>query len=287
MSDSGSRHGGDNKESSEERPLTAYERWELPLMNEGETSRGGSAIAMSKSPRKPAVAAGPPPAPRPPTAAELEAIRQAAWQEGRDEGYQEGLQKGLEEGRKKGHQEGTLKGHAEGMEKGRQEALAQNQQAIIGQMGALNQVMEQLMSPIAREQEELEQALLQLVERLCEQVVERELATPSESLLHIVQRAIQQLPDTESRLKVYLNPRDLAFIREYAPDWPENWQLLDDPAIETGGCRVENARSLVDYTREHRFVEAIEALFQPPRVDESDQNPEDQEGTQEAGTRHE
>ena len=64
--------------------LTAYERWELPAF--GGSAPAGKQVA-AKKPAKPKV--------KLPTAADVENIRQAAFNEGQEEGKKSGYQEGF------------------------------------------------------------------------------------------------------------------------------------------------------------------------------------------------
>ncbi len=60
------------------------------------------------------------------TAEEVEAIRQAAWEEGMRDGREAGFAKGLEEGKL----EGLQQGHQAGLEQGREEGLAMGREQV-------------------------------------------------------------------------------------------------------------------------------------------------------------
>ena len=82
----------------------------------------------------------------PPTAEEIEAIRQSAWQEGFDEGKAEGLQKGHQEGFDKGMAEGT----EQGLEAGRAEGLAAAKAQIDEAAAVWQSLAQKLTQPVAR-----------------------------------------------------------------------------------------------------------------------------------------
>ncbi|MFW5825731.1 MAG: flagellar assembly protein FliH, partial [Marinobacter sp.] len=124
--------------------LSAWERWELPLLD-----KQGNEV-----PREEEIEV------KPLTAADIEAIRQSAWEEGRDEGlksgYEEGLKKGAEEGRVQGHREGRETGEREG----REQAETDTRAAIDEKLSRLEEIMAELVAPIERHRDELESALV-------------------------------------------------------------------------------------------------------------------------------
>ena len=97
--------------------LTAWERWELPLLDE----RGNQVIQEQEV--------------KPLTAADLEEIRQAAREDGFQEGREAGYQEGFEKGRADGHQQGLQAGEAEGRELGQQQAEEGLQQLQLADAG--------------------------------------------------------------------------------------------------------------------------------------------------------
>jgi flagellar assembly protein FliH len=227
--------------------LSAYERWELPALDEGAAAPVvRHALKVHDDPpaarRKPNTPAQPEPEPeiRPPTAEELEAIRQAA--------YDEGLESGQKEGFKQGFDKGMASGQAE-------------IRAIATRM---RQICRSLLEPIPAQDEALEQALLELLKAICTRVVRRELLLDSRAIREIVREAIDCLRPATERIRIHLNPadaeqvtRELTAIDEQAA----HWRILPHANISPGGCIVENDASLVDMRAEKRLTALIRQVY--------------------------
>jgi flagellar assembly protein FliH len=212
--------------------------WALPVMD------GGEAMEETASPSARARAATPPPAPeaerpRPPTAEELEAISREA----RDEGYR----RGLEEGRAKGHAEGLRKARAELAEKGR----------------ALDAVLQAFEAPLAELDDDLEQALVGLALAVGKHLVRRELRADPGQVVAVVREAVQALPVATGRVQVSLHPEDAALVREALAlaEGEARWELVEDPVMSRGGCKVTSGASRIDATVETRVAAVVARIL--------------------------
>lgn len=238
----------DSSKGSEPIPkeqLTAYERWELPLLD----ASGNEIPRVEEREVKPL------------TAADIDEIRQAAREDGFQEGRDAGFQQGFTEGHEKGHQEGLETGLAEGREKGEREGLDASQKDVTDKLERLEQVMGELLEPISRHQDELESALVNLTTELARAVVCRELAMDSSQIQSVVRRAIEALPSTSENVRIHVHPDDAALVGDVATRLDAPASIVEDTALRPGGCRVETRNSLVDFTVEKRFQKAVRTMF--------------------------
>lgn len=181
----------------------------------------------------------------PMTAEQLQEITEAAEKEGFDRGYGEGVAQGIAAGKKQGYEDGLAQAQAKA-----RETLAQ-------QVSQLLQVAEALVEPIGEQELQLQQLLLRYVTTLTEQVIGRELKQDANQLLSVIERALKALPVGAEKVKVVLNPEDLALIEAHAAEQEPCWLLASDPQLQPGGCRIQSAESLVDFSVETR----VQALF--------------------------
>lgn len=225
--------------------LTAYERWELPLLDQ----KGNEVAREEERDVKPL------------TAGDLEEIRQAAWEDGRADGHESGYKDGMTEGREQGHKEGYEAGHAEGTAAGHEQSLTNARQEIDTGLQRLEAVMGELLDPIRRHEDELETALLNLTTVLARAVVFRELATDSSHIRAVVRQAVASLPSTRENVTVRVNPADAEWVREVAGRFESETSVVVDETILAGGCKVETRHSLVDFTAEKRFQKAVQSML--------------------------
>ncbi len=180
------------------------------------------------------------------TAEQLQEITEAA----AEEGYAEGHERGLQQGQAEGYQKGFERGEAEA----RQQVTA----TLTAQAGQLLQVAEALVNPIGEQEQQLSQLLLNYVTTLTRQIVGRELLLDSSHILSVVEQALQALPVGSDRIQIYLNPDDLAVVEAYAEARDKPWGFHGAEELLPGGCRIESAHSLVDFSVESR----LEAMFE-------------------------
>lgn len=224
--------------------MTAWERWELPLLDE----RGNPVVEEEEV--------------KPLTAADLEEIRQAAYEDGFQEGRQAGYTEGSDLGRTEGHKEGYSAGEAEGRRHGEQKAAEQTRQDVASRLERLEHLMGELLLPIERHEEELESVLVNLTTVLARAVVFRELSMDSSQVRQVVRRALSSLPSTADNLRVYIHPDDIEPVREVVERLDIPAVLIEDDALMPGGCKVESRHSLVDYTVEKRFQRAVQGMLE-------------------------
>jgi flagellar assembly protein FliH len=178
------------------------------------------------------------------SASQLESIVRGALREGRAEGYAEGLAKGEREG------------HAQGLEAG----LAAGRAIIEDQARRFASLVDSLQQPLASQQEELQQAMLGLIERIARAVVRSELAIRPESILAVVSEALAALPLGAAAVRVFVAPADLAIVRESIGPG-RDVAIEADPAMSPGDCRIETRESVVQYAVSDRLGQMLGQLL--------------------------
>ncbi|OQS36699.1 flagellar assembly protein FliH [Chromobacterium haemolyticum] len=195
-----------------------------------------------------------------PTAAELEAIHQEAWQSGHEAG--------LEAGRAAGYQEGLTAGREQGLAAVRAEQEARFAEA----WQPLQQLAEGLAQQISRFETELSADWLALALELAGQL-SHGLARQNPLLIQeLLREALDDLPATLAQARLRLNPADLEVAREFlAQETPETqWQWIEDPEVERGGCVIDTAALRLDLTMSTRIAAMRKALGmddEPPAAD--------------------
>ena len=178
---------------------------------------------------------------KPLTLDELEAIRQDAYNEG------------FSTGEKDGFRAGQLKA--------KQEADA----ALAVKMGGLETLMRQLFEPVAEQDQQLENAMVNLLVHMVRQVIQRELVMDSTQIRQVVGEALKLLPMGTQNIRIHLNPQDFDTIKALRERHEESWHILEDAALLPGGCRVETELSRIDATVETRLSLALKQLFEQQR----------------------
>ncbi|MGR0137200.1 MULTISPECIES: flagellar assembly protein FliH [Pseudomonas] len=174
---------------------------------------------------------------QPLTLEELESIRQEAYNEG------------FAAGEKDGFRSTTLKV--------RQEAEA----ALAVKLASLERLMGSLFEPIAEQDTQIEKAMVRLVEHMTRQVIQRELALDSSQIESVMRGALKLLPLGVGNVRLYINPQDFEQVKALRERHEETWRIVEDAALQPGGCRVETEHSRIDATVETRISQIMAKLL--------------------------
>lgn len=230
--------------------MTAYERWVLPNM---EVDNGLSQVAIaSPKPRREKRSRGMPEPDEPVieetvaplTAEDVEAIRQAAY----EEGFQEGKEAGYKAGKDTGHEEGFKSG-------------AEDVRAVTIR---LSQICRNLIDAVPAQDDKLEAVLKQLVTNICTQVVRRELILDSDGVAEVVKEALNCMQPGNKRIRIHLNPNDVDIIEKELRaqnQWDNQWRLLAHKTITPGGCIIDTDDSIVDARAEKRLNALLQQIY--------------------------
>ncbi len=223
--------------------VNLFDRWALPSFDplgsepaEPETlEESGADQDLSRSEDVPVEEV------KPLTLDELEAIRQEAYNEGFSTGEKDGF-------------------HA-GQLKARQEADA----ALAPKLASLEQLMTQLLEPIADQDRNLEHAMATLVCQLSREVIQRDLLIDSSQIRQVLRDALKLLPMGASNVRIHINPQDFELVKALRERHEETWRIVEDSDLLPGGCRIETEQSRIDASVETRLSQAIKQLFEQQR----------------------
>lgn len=183
------------------------------------------------------------------TAAQLDAIQKAA----HDEGF--------EQGRK----EGQAYGHREGLEEGRAETRAKVER--------LEQILNVLDKPFEQLDQQVENEIVTLVISMVRQLIRREVKLDPGQIVGVVREALGILPISARSIRVVLHPDDAELVREAYTmgDHDQQWQIVEDPVIQRGGCRIHTDTSQIDATLDSRLNSLIAPLLAGERQHDAEE----------------
>lgn len=162
-------------------------------------------------------------APKPPTAAEIEAIREAA--------------------------------HREGFEAGRADGLAAAAKEIDEQRATLQFMATQMVRPLAELDTEVERSLANLALSLARRIVGQVVESETDNLRTLVHRVVSHLGQITSSVDIELCPSDLARLQGL-DDLDGHWVLRGNPALTPGDVIVRQADTEID----GRLLKRVESL---------------------------
>lgn len=230
----------DKKESRTLGELSAYERWELPTLDDSNTPARSRSAVVNK-------------AVKPLTAEDLEKIHQEAYQAGFNEGKVAGHEQGLQEG----VVAGTRTGHEEGLQQG----LAAGKTKINQEVEHLRKLMSELVEPINEQRKQVELATLNVALALARTIIHRELKLDSSSIQSALSNIYQTLPKMDSGLILSINPADQIHLDRALETVESSIELKQDPKITVGGFLLETSNQLIDYTIEKRFQKVVHEML--------------------------
>ncbi|MGK0500567.1 MAG: flagellar assembly protein FliH [Oceanicoccus sp.] len=175
------------------------------------------------------------------TAAQLEDIANQAYEDVHEQAYQDGLKQG----------------HTDGYQAG----LEAGQQVIAQQTQSLSATIDNLLLYLAGQDDQVEQALVNVATCIASAVLRRELTLDASHMQQIVSEAIAALPFNASNITVHLNVEDHQFLTKQG-ECPDHWQLQIDRTLAAGGCRVQTENSVVDFTLEEQFQQTVNSLVE-------------------------
>ena len=153
-------------------------------------------------------------------------------------------------------QQAREEGYAAGLAEGREAAQLQLRQ----RMAQLDALYEAAARPLLALDEQAGQELARLATVVAGRVIVRELQLSPDLVARAVREAAGALPAGTRELRVHVHPEDLALLRELGAA-ESHWQLLADPALARGDCRLESERSRLDARVETRLAAVIDAVL--------------------------
>lgn len=201
--------------------LTAYEKWEIPLVEE-EPPNQEELI----------------------TAAEIEAIQQLAYTEGYAQGYELGVTQGEKDGFEAGHDR---------LEK----LLTGRLNRLDSVLTFISQPLSELDEEVVTQLRDMSIAIArQLIRRELHTDPGQVIAVVREAMatlpVNTRETRIYLHPDDAELVREVFSISD---------EREQSWKLIENPALTRGGCRIEADASKIDATVEHRMNQIVASLL--------------------------
>lgn len=173
----------------------------------------------------------------------------------------------IEKARQEGYAKGLAEGHVQGVVNGEQEGRDSIRDHLEETVSLLEKASINAPQVLRFHQEQVQKAIVALVEKISSAIIGRELSVANADLLQLVTDLAVNLDDGESVLRVYVNPEDCTLLLEHAQG--QNWQWVADESISAGGCKVETNFSDIDASIEQRLTDATAGLYAKMQAQES------------------
>jgi flagellar assembly protein FliH len=258
----------DQGNDKDERKLTAYERWELPHLENNSPTDSGPAILVQKDTlvmteevdQDTLVY-------EPLTASQLEEIRSAAYEEGFIQGEDEGYQKGHTDGFSKGEVDGFEKGHEEGQligtEEGREQAKAEAQTQLASIEALLANVVKEIVQPLEESRTAAEALLYQSMTRIIENVCLSKMNQDGHQVLKDqLSRIFEEIGEYEGRIRLQLHSEDVSVLESLGVRDRLTLKLETDDTLIRGGFVIDSKSFHIDGRVEQRLESVFHELRQ-------------------------
>jgi len=163
----------------------------------------------------------------------------------------------LEEGKKSGYEAGYQAGYEEGLRKYQilMDELNRQKRAVIEELKQTQQKIYQ----------DNEQAMVALAYKIAEKIIRKQVELDRTVITGIVKNVLKEARAGESYL-IFVNPADMESVSQAKNELlallppGATLQLLADPDISPGGCRLETNLGFTDGTIENQLAEVKKAL---------------------------
>jgi flagellar assembly protein FliH len=168
----------------------------------------------------------------------------------------EGFQQGLKDGTEQGIREGTKVGE----KSGQQRAYIEAKKEIETLQHTLRQLTTRLHEPLEKQDNNIENILVDLALNLAQKIVASEIKTEPSIVLDMVRLVLADIPKSAKNTRISFHPDDAKLVTNLIPENQREWSIISDESLSSGGCIVETDSSLIDYSVESRLASFFEKL---------------------------
>lgn len=193
------------------------------------------------------------------TVEQIENMQKQAYDEAFAQGQQEGHDKGFQEGEKKGYDQGFEQGKVEGSKKGYEENL----HLLRKQTADFVSLLESLSEPFKELDQAVEKELVDLSIGIASQLIRREIKIDPGQIVAVIREAVNALPIASQKLTLRMHPEDAELVRSSLAldDISPPWNIIEEPLITRGGCKVETETSNIDVTVENKLATIVTTIL--------------------------
>ncbi|MWP47835.1 hypothetical protein GQ589_10370 [Gilliamella sp. Pas-s27] len=174
----------------------------------------------------------------------LEQLKQEVETQAYQEGFNLGQEAGFEEGKKAGYEQGFLLGQQEGREQIEQQLNDEKHKTIC----AITDISNNFAQSINDIDELIVPKLFDLALIAAEKTVGSLTKIKQKQLMHTIKILVDQCSILSEPMSLHLNPTDWQWLEPMLNE--ENlqyqWQLIADPNIEIGGCKIFTDTNEID-----------------------------------------
>lgn len=174
-------------------------------------------------------------------------ISEQAYQTGLELGKQEGFEVGQTSGYQQGYQAGLAQGLADADQQNNEERmkLVQSMASLLANFQQALNGLDDLIVP----------KLADLALIAAQKMVGELPKTEHQQLMITIQSLIKQLPILSEHVQLHVNPTDISSVEVILEEELNKyqWQLVSEPSIESGGCKLFTDKNEIDATLTSRW----------------------------------
>ena len=153
--------------------------------------------------------------------------------------------------------------YEEGLALGKREALEKGRAMVDEQAARLSHICSQLETPLQALDKEVIDELTGLAMVIAQHIIRREIKTDPGQVVATIEQAVGELPVASRGVRLHLNPDDSILVREMMAEkiGAAGWEIVDDPLLTRGGCKVTTETSHIDASVERRLSRIVAELM--------------------------
>lgn len=135
----------------------------------------------------------------------------------------------------------------QGFEEGYKQGLARAEAELNKKSAAIEKILASITHPFAELDQQVLELLVQITGKIARSLVKRELRTEPETIMALIRDTVVVLNSTTDKIRVHLHPDDARVIHNLTRTATEHsrWDILDDPLVARGDCKVSSLDSVV------------------------------------------
>lgn len=124
-------------------------------------------------------------------------------------------------------------------------------------------LLESLAEPFKDLDEMVEKELVDLAIGIASQVIRREIKIDPGQIVAVIREAVNALPVASQKLTLQMHPEDAALVKSSLAldDISPPWNIIEDPLITRGGCKVKTETSNIDSSVENRLAVIVATVL--------------------------
>jgi flagellar assembly protein FliH len=135
----------------------------------------------------------------------------------------------------------------QGYDEGYKQGLAKAEAELNKKSAAIEKLLGNITHPFAELDQQVFELLVQMTGKIARSLVKRELRTEPETIMALIRDTVVVLNNTTDKIRIHLHPDDAQIIHNLTRTATEHsrWDILEDPLIARGDCKVSSLDSVV------------------------------------------